>query len=99
VYDVSGVQVRSFETQYGQLVNKISVDPVNGNIYFASGGLVIFTPDGQILTKFGPPNGEGHHVVFIGNKIYVLSESYAYNINTETITNTTSVIKLTNNLP
>jgi hypothetical protein len=92
VFDSEGIQKRVFTTQYGQLTNNFTIAS-NGDIYFVCGGLVIFTPEGQMLSKLNLPNGEAHHLILTGNKMYALSGSES-----KATINGTSVIKFTNSL-
>lgn len=97
VFDSEGIQKRVLEIQYAQLTNNFTI-ALNGDIYFVSGGFRVFSPDGQIITKLNLPNGEAHHIILTGNKIYALAGSYSYDPKTQAIVNGTSVIKLTNSL-
>jgi hypothetical protein len=98
-FDAEGVQKRVIQIRFGQPSANFTVAP-NGDIYFVSGGLTVFSPVGQIITRFNLPFGETHHIILTGNKMYALSSgtSSYYNPETRATINGTSVIKLTNGL-
>jgi hypothetical protein len=100
VYDADGDKLRFFNTKFHQIISKINVDPRNGNIYFCVSGIItVYSPEGLFVTRFNLTNGQGHHLVLSGNKIYVLSGNGVYYDATETSDVISSVLKLTNNLP